>query len=129
MLVIYKRQVCSLSSNALTTRSGDFLCNYGGCHHVLWNHRGDFVNALLYLILDKPQDRNHLKYFSKQTVIPILKFRLTIGSILLQSRHHSIQSKQFIGGFEIDSFGVWRKSISRGSEGQSQRTSRLRQRN
>ena len=48
---------------------GDFLCSYSGCHHVLWNRRADFVNGLLYLILDNPLNRNPLKYFNNQTVL------------------------------------------------------------
>ena len=48
---------------------GNFLCSYGGCHHVLWNRRADFVTGLLYLILDNPCNRNPLKYFDNETVL------------------------------------------------------------
>ena len=47
---------------------GNFLCEYIGCHHLLWNRRATFVDAFLYLILDNPQDRNALTLFSDKTV-------------------------------------------------------------
>ena len=47
---------------------GNFLCSYGGCHHVLWKRRADFVHGLLYLVLDNPLNRNPLKYFDAKTV-------------------------------------------------------------
>ena len=46
----------------------DFLCNYAGCHHVLWNRRMDFVSALLYLILDQPQKCRPFKFLKPETV-------------------------------------------------------------
>jgi hypothetical protein len=48
--------------------TGNFLCKYSGCHHVLWSRRVHFVDAFLYLILDNPQNRNPLKIFDDKTV-------------------------------------------------------------
>ena len=56
---------------------GDFLCSYGGCHHLLWKRRADFVNALLYLVLDNPRNRNPLKYFDEKTVRSTIHVHLT----------------------------------------------------
>ena len=50
-------------------RAGKWLCQYAGCHHVLWKYRSQFVDALLYLILDFPEGQlPNLKFFTVSTV-------------------------------------------------------------
>jgi len=43
---------------------GNFLCKYFGCHHVLWTHRKEFLDYLMFIILEDPVERKPFQYFS-----------------------------------------------------------------
>jgi hypothetical protein len=47
---------------------GNWLCEYTGCHHVLWNYRSEFIQAFLYLILDNPSIQCGLRLLKLETV-------------------------------------------------------------
>jgi hypothetical protein len=47
---------------------GKFVCDYFGCHHVLWNYQEDFIDALLYLVLDDPKKREPFKFLDRHEV-------------------------------------------------------------
>lgn len=49
--------------------SGDWLCQYGGCLHVLWTRRSLFLEGFLYIILDDPSDHNPLVLLQPSTEI------------------------------------------------------------
>lgn len=85
-------QEAGVSIGYVANNTADFLCKYAGCHHVLWNQRMDFISALLYLILDRPEKCNPFKFLKPQTVRSFISCTADlVGDLLSKSSHIWLQ--------------------------------------